>query len=902
MHFTRDLNFNMTGPPPVTYPLQGTFTEVYLSLLSDQAIWQGDLGTSLRRVMAGCAEALGAAQVSLWRWHEQGHQLHCTDVWAQGGAQSPPSFRITAHEHSAYLHALEQQALITSHHAAQAPELAELYPHHIEPRNVGGRLDLPLTLGLKRLGVLTIEHLAPARPWSQAEQSFVLAIGHLLKHILHRHQLESQEERYRGVFEATDHAILIMQASCIVDCNAAALKLFQCDRDTFFRHSPHRFWAEQQADGKPSMPAAERLLSAAFAGKPQLFQWRLRRFDGSEFDGEVHLKRIELNGEPHLVAAITDTTVRVATEQQIAQLLTLQQAIFDGANYSIIATDVQGNIKSFNRAASQLLGYSCAAVVGRLPLTDFHDSNELSWRAIELSDELNTTLEPGFEALVAHARLGHTEEREWTYIHQDGSRVPVQVSVTPLRENGTEISGFLAIASDLTERKRRDQQLLRSQRQVEHIARHDDLTGLPNRARLHEIAGKAIARAKNKHHQVALMLLDLNRFKEVNDTLGHTLGDQLLMRIAQRLDDVLKTHSAHLFRLGGDEFAILMPLALDDVDAENLARRVHASLRSPITIDEVTLELGGSIGISIYPQHGDNSHSLLRCADVAMYKAKSESTGTMLYHAKNDAHSPRRLTMMAELGTAIRENQLVLHYQPRVSLANNSCFGCEALVRWQHPQLGLVPPGEFIPVAEMSDLIQSLGLWVLETALKQIKVWQNKGLNLVVSINLSTRNLMDYTFPSHIERMLAQYKVPPQLLEIEITESTLIGDPERALHVINRIHKIGVRFAIDDFGTGYSSLSYLKRLPIDTLKIDRSFIHDMLTDEQDAVIVRSTLGLAHSFGLEVVAEGVEDQATLEVLRTLQCEQAQGFLISRPVPHAEFELWLSRFTQSRPGLH
>lgn len=892
----------MTAPPAAYYPLQGTFTEIYLALLSDQTIWQADVETRLRRVVASSAEALGAARIGIWRWGGQSNQLHCTMLWAEGRLQNPPDLSISDHEHGGYLQALEQQELITSHHTAQAPELAEFYQNHLKPLNIAARLDVPLNLGAERLGVLIIEHCAPARPWSQAEQSFALAIGHLLKHILHRDQLQKQEERYRRLFECSDSAILIMQANCIVDCNAAALELFHCDRETFFRHSPQRFWAEQQADGTPSMPAAEPHLSAALAGEAQLFQWRLRRFDGSEFDGEVHLKRIELNGELHLVAAITDTSQRVATEQKIAQLVTLQQAIFDGAHYSIIATDVQGNVKSFNRAASRLLGYSCEAVIGRLPLTAFHDSNELSWRAIELSDELNMTLEPGFEALVAQARMGQMEEREWTYIHQDGSRVPVQVSVTPLRENGTEISGFLAIAADLTERKRRDQQLLRSQQQVEHIARHDDLTGLPNRSRLHEIARKTIARAKSKNHQVALMLLDLNRFKEVNDTLGHTLGDQLLMRIAKRLDEVLKAHSALLFRLGGDEFAILMPLALDDLDAENLARRVHASLRSPISIDEVTLELGGSIGISIYPQHGDNSHSLLRCADVAMYKAKSESTGTMLYHAKNDAHSPRRLTMMAELGTAIRENQLILHYQPRISLANNSCFGCEALVRWQHPQLGLVPPGEFIPVAEMSDLIQALGLWVLETALKQIKVWQSKGLNLVVSINLSTRNLMDYTFPSHIERMLAQYQVPPHLLEIEITESTLIGDPERALHVINRIHNIGVRFAIDDFGTGYSSLSYLKRLPIDTLKIDRSFIHDMLTDEQDAVIVRSTLGLAHSFGLEVVAEGVEDQATLEILRTLHCEQAQGFLISRPVPHAEFELWLSRFTQSRPGLH
>jgi diguanylate cyclase (GGDEF)-like protein len=442
----------------------------------------------------------------------------------------------------------------------------------------------------------------------------------------------------------------------------------------------------------------------------------------------------------------------------------------------------------------------------------------------------------------------------------------------------------------MTERKKANEQLLNSKREMEFRANHDELTGLPNRSRLHDMTHAAIVTAQNRSQKLALMLIDLDRFKEVNDTLGHAIGDKLLQKIARQLDQILRARRAQLYRLGGDEFAVLMPNALDEPDILSLANAIHTSLRSPTEVEGISLELGGSVGISIYPRHGDNSHSLLRCADVAMYRAKSEASRTVIYNTDQDAHSPRRLSMMSELGTAIRQNQLVLHYQPRVHIASKRCMGCEALVRWQHPRLGMVPPAEFIPLAEMGDLIQPLGLWVLENALQQIVRWRERGLELLVSVNLSTRNLMDSAFPSHIEKLLKKYPVPPSLLEVEITESTLIGDPERALSVIGRIHNLGVRFAIDDFGTGYSSLGYLKRLPIDTLKIDRSFVRDMLTDEQDAVIVRSTLGLAHSFGLEVVAEGVEDVQTLEALKNLNCEQAQGYVISRPVPANEFEAW------------
>jgi diguanylate cyclase (GGDEF)-like protein/PAS domain S-box-containing protein len=860
----------------------------YIQLLKEDVLWQGDADASLRLVLNHCAEHLQVQRVGLWRFSSGYDRLSC-QLLRDGQLIRDPALEVLSRDHQAYFTAMLNERVLAVSDALAAPETATLRTGYLEPLGVTSVLDATLRQAGKTIGVLCMEHSGPARIWSVAEQNYAISIADLLTQLLAVHALYRTEERFRKVFDATTDAVFVMQNSRMVECNNASLQLYGCSFEVFARHPPKRFWAEYQPDGSLSVSAVRRYVQPALEGVPQLFEWRQRRFDGSEFDAEVCLTRIELDQIPYLVACVRDITERKQHQAKIEQLLSLQQAIFDGANYSIIATGLDEVILSFNRGAERLLGYSQDEVINKLTPAHFHDEDELYWRSIELSDELNQTVAPGLAALTTSPTLNRTEEREWTYVRKSGERLPVLVSVTALRQGG-QLSGFLYIASDMTERKRANEQLLNSKREMEFRANHDELTGLPNRSRLHDMTEGAIVSAQTRRQKLALMLIDLDRFKEVNDTLGHAIGDKLLQKIARQLDQMLRARGAQLYRLGGDEFAVLMPNALDDQEIMALANAIHTSLRSPTQVEEISLELGGSVGVSIFPRHGDTSHSLLRCADVAMYKAKSEASRTVIYDIDQDAHSPRRLSMMGELGTAIRTDQLVLHYQPRIDLSSNRCVGCEALVRWQHPRLGMVPPGEFIPLAEMSELIQPLGLWVLENALQQIVAWRARGIDLLVSVNLSTRNLMNAAFPSHIEKLLRKYPVPTNLLEVEITESTLIGDPERALSVIDRIHSLGVRFAIDDFGTGYSSLGYLKRLPIDTLKIDRSFISDMLTDEQDAVIVQSTLGLAHSFGLQVVAEGVEDEKTLEALRKLNCEQAQGFYISRPVPADEFEIW------------
>lgn len=877
--------------PPHSKPTQPrSLHSAYIQLLKEEGLWQGDMEQSLRTVVTRCAEDLQVQRVSLWRFDEGHDRLYCQILCDTQQGTYEPDLELFARDHKPYFQAILNERVLAAHDARQAPETASFLPNYLEPLGIHSLLDATLRQAGRLIGVLCIEHVGPQRNWSQAEQNYAVSIADLLAQLLAVHALYRSEERYRQVFNSTTDAIFVMQNNRMVECNEASLRLYRCSLEEFLRHPPKRFWAEYQSDGSLSVTRVKDYIRPALQGIPQIFEWRLRRFDGTEFDAEVSLTRIELDHIPYLVACVRDISERKQAQARIQHLLSLQQAIFDGANYSIVSTDLDGVIQSFNRAAENMLGYSAEEMIGRATPLIFHDEDEINWRAIELSDELEQTVEPGFVVFTIYPRMGRTEEREWTYIRKDGSRLPVMLSVTALRHKGDAITGYLGIASDMTERKRANEQLLNSKREMEYRANHDELTGLPNRSRLHDMAHAAIITAQARGQKLAMMLIDLDRFKEVNDTLGHAIGDKLLQKIARQLDQMLRQRGAQIYRLGGDEFAVLVPGVLDENEMLTLATKIHTNLRSPMLVEGITLELGGSVGISLFPQHGDNSHSLLRCADVAMYKAKTEASRTVIYDPEQDAHSPRRLSMMGELGTAIRENQLLLHYQPRIDIATNRCLGCEALVRWLHPRLGMVPPGEFIPLAEMSDLIQPLGLWVLEKALAQVQKWRSAGMELVVSVNLSTRNLMDSAFPGHIERLLQKYPVPPSLLEVEITESTLIGDPERALSVIHRIHSLGVRFAIDDFGTGYSSLGYLKRLPIDTLKIDRSFIRDMLSDEQDAVIVQSTLGLAHSFGLAVVAEGVEDKKTLEALLNLNCEQAQGFYISRPIPASEFEAW------------
>ena len=423
-----------------------------------------------------------------------------------------------------------------------------------------------------------------------------------------------------------------------------------------------------------------------------------------------------------------------------------------------------------------------------------------------------------------------------------------------------------------------------------HQARHDSLTGLPNRHAFYEAVEEAVAAAAGDGPNAAVLIIDLDRFKEVNDTLGHHAGDALLRQAAERLRAALRG-SDLLARLGGDEFAVLVPSVESAEQATQVAERVRAALEATFDVHDISVHVGASVGIALAPDHGRSAEDLLQRADVAMYQAKEVSSSHEVYEPSADPYCASKLSLVAELRDALDQRQLEIHYQPKASLASGDVDGVEALVRWNHPERGLIPPNDFIPLAEHTGLIDRLTVYVMDEALRQCAEWGDLGLDLAVAINLSARNIADSGLPETVADRLAAHGVDPSRLVLELTESTLMVDPKGSKEVLARLHEMGVGLAIDDFGTGYSSLSYLSELPVTELKIDRSFVMSMATSDGDAFIVRATIDLGRNLGLRVVAEGVETEAVWNRLAELGCDVGQGYYLSRPVPATELTRWL-----------
>jgi diguanylate cyclase (GGDEF)-like protein len=415
----------------------------------------------------------------------------------------------------------------------------------------------------------------------------------------------------------------------------------------------------------------------------------------------------------------------------------------------------------------------------------------------------------------------------------------------------------------------------------------DELTGLPNRRALYERIRRAIAGRPDG--QLTLLLIDLDGFKEVNDSLGHNAGDLLLREIGPRLRDALREEDL-LARLGGDEFGVL----IEDAGVDNavaVASRVRTALERPLEVEGLELMVDASIGIAAYPEHGTDADALMQHADVAMYHAKVARTGCEVYTPERDASSRDRLGLLGGLRRAIDGGELVLHYQPKADLAGGDVVAVEALVRWQHPERGLLGPGEFLPAAEQTALMRPLTLRVLDVALADCRRWLDAGRTLSVAVNLAVANLIDRGFPAEVAAALDRHGVPAELLQLEITENVVMADPARALEVLDALRSLGVGLSLDDFGTGHSSLAYLRRLSVDEIKIDRSFVSEMVADPDAAAIVRHTIDLARSLRLRVVAEGAEDAETWAALESAGCDLGQGYFLSRPIPAAQLEAWL-----------
>jgi diguanylate cyclase (GGDEF)-like protein/PAS domain S-box-containing protein len=572
---------------------------------------------------------------------------------------------------------------------------------------------------------------------------------------------------------------------------------------------------------------------------------------------------------PAVTQALEQRRLRAEKRQSDAALRESERrfrAVFDRAAVGIARIDLSGGIIEANAALHTMLDYA----PGELHGLDF----------VEI-------VHPGdidpMELMALSEGRRDQAQMELRYRRKDARAVWVNSIVSLVRGPDGEPQFVIAMVEDITDRKAQEAAL-------EHQALHDALTDLPNRTLLHDRLQQALLSAHRDGEPVALMVMDLDRFKEVNDSLGHHFGDVLLQQVALRLRHELR-ESDTVARLGGDEFAMVLPGVGDEAAAAHSARKILAALEAPFEVDVEKIHVGASIGISVFPHHGEDPDTLLRRADIAMYVAKRAASGYAIYTLEDDKSSRSRLALIGELRHGIERDELVLHYQPKLDLASNRIAGVEALVRWHHPGRGLLPPDQFIPLAEDTGLIRPLGMWVLEAAIRQSRDWAAQGIELPVAVNLSVRNLHDPALPELVGALLRKYRVDADRLRVEITESALMADPERAVLILTGLAEMGVRLTIDDFGTGYSSLAYLRRLPVDEIKIDKSFVLEMTAAENAAVIVRSTIDLGHNLGLSVVAEGVENQETWQMLAASSCDQVQGYGLSRPLPATDLAAWV-----------
>ncbi|GGX91273.1 EAL domain-containing protein [Pseudoduganella dura] len=538
------------------------------------------------------------------------------------------------------------------------------------------------------------------------------------------------------------------------------------------------------------------------------------------------------------------------------------QAILEKAADAILTISTGGTLTSANVAAGRLFGYAPDLMSG-LPLA----------RLLPVADG-DTPAD-----LLRRIAAGNTREHEATGLRSDGAAFPLAVSVSEVELPGEHL--FVAILHDLTEQRR-------AQARIHRLAHHDPLTGLVNRLSLNLRLEQALARARRLQGTVAVMFLDLDHFKKINDTHGHETGDQLLLAVADRLRELLADVDT-IARLGGDEFIVITGCMTPD-DAGHMAARIVDTLARPYPLQGKALHSGTSVGIAMFPGDGEDPGTLLRHADTAMYAAKGSGRGQFQFFSREmNAATHERLLLESRLWQALEQQEFELYLQPQIDLASGAVIGAEALLRWHHPELGTVGPDRFIPIAEESGLILPLGEWVLQRAIGLLGHWQTIGLgHLRLAVNLSARQCQGHALPAQLDRLLAATGADPELLELEITESAAMQDPEHSRALLQQLRARGISVAIDDFGTGYSSLSYLKLFELDRIKIDRGFVKDIETDPNDAAIVSATIGLAHALGLEVIAEGVETAAQADFLRAHRCDEAQGYLFARPMPAADFE--------------
>lgn len=584
--------------------------------------------------------------------------------------------------------------------------------------------------------------------------------------------------------------------------------------------------------------------------------------------------------EDGLAVTFSDISEAKETQQRYAHLAEFTDSVFQNAPFSIVATDTDGMITAMNVAAERLTGYGRDELVGKAPLTVLHDQRELLGRALTIDPAAKLELF-AFRALTAGAAVSGMDEQEWTLLRRDGGRTPINLAMRAVTSESGEVSGFVSIAFDITERK----QMLDY---VTHLATHDQLTGLAGRALLQDKTVHAVEIARRYGTKVAVFMIDLDQFKRINDSLGHTAGDQLLIEAARRLSRSVRSTDI-VARVGGDEFVVVMPDITAVEDVEQCAANLVARLTPEMTIDGHTVHVTASLGVCIFPDFASDAKHLLKRADAAMYAAKENGRNQhQIFSESMLKETAQRLTLEHALRHALANGEMSLHYQPQFSLTTGAVTGMEALLRWTHPKLGSISPTQFIPLAEETGLIVPLGEWAFLRACREGKALQDElGMDLTVSVNLSPRQFLQKNLLQLVERALAQSGLPPDLLQIEITENMLMINSGDNLDKLQKMRELGVRISIDDFGTGFCSFSYLLQYQVDRLKIDQSFVKQAGTDANATAVVRTIIAMSHGLNIKVVAEGVETEEQMRFLQRRRCDEVQGNFIAPPVPPEEF---------------
>ncbi|MES9960466.1 MAG: PAS domain S-box protein [Sedimenticola sp.] len=672
--------------------------------------------------------------------------------------------------------------------------------------------------------------------------------------------LRQREARYRQLFTQNKAVELLVdpEDGTIVDANNAAASYYGYSRDELLHlniSDINILGAEEEQEE----------MARAREEKRDHFFFKHRLKSGEVRDVEVHSGPIALQERTVLYSIVHDVTDRVQAERRLRQAA----VAFENTAEGVMITNADKRILSVNRAFTEITGYSESEVIGETPQILSSGRQDRDFYR-QMWGSLKST--------------GRWQGEIWNR-RKNGEIYPEWLTISSVNDLQGNVQNYVGVFADITTIKR-------SQDELEYLAHHDPLTDLPNRLLFNARLKHAFERARREKHQVAVLFLDLDRFKNVNDSFGHPVGDELLKRVAARLiQDVREADTVS--RFGGDEFAVLIEVVEDTDDVAKVANKLIASLKEPFNLKGRETFITASIGIALYPEDGLNASKLLRNADAALYVAKDEGRNTYRYYSRRMTIAARdRLTLEGALRKAIDKRELEVWYQPQVSMRSRELIGVEALVRWNRPGHGLISPVEFIPLAEETGLIIPMGELIMIMACEQVMSWRNAGkFRGRLAVNIAGPQMERGNIVETVQRILAEVGMPASLLELEITESFIMGNAEEALQTVQSLKDLGVTTSIDDFGTGYSSLSYLKRLPVDALKIDQGFVHDLPDDPEDAAIARAVIALGNSLGYTVIAEGVETEAQRKFLLDEQCDLAQGYLFSPPMSAADFELWI-----------